>query len=103
MIYNYAICAAILLSMYLLGYTQNPLFNAVLFLSVIVLNRMLNVFQKNSDRYKKIMYATEILFLMFLLLLVFLHDNYFMQYKLLMIPSLLLSLVQSFGLKVVKK
>jgi hypothetical protein len=101
--YSYIVSLTILLGIYLLDFSKNLFLHLILFISIILLNRILNIFQKIKNRLIKFIYTTEICFIVFLLMLVFLKENYFIQYKLLILPSLILSIIQTFGLDIIKK
>jgi hypothetical protein len=103
LLYSYVISLTILLGIYLLDFSKNLFLHLILFLSIILLNRILNEFQKTKNRYIKFIHTTEICFIVFLLMFFILKENYFIQYKLLVLPPLILSIIQTFSLKKMKK
>lgn len=103
LLYSYVVSLTILLGIYLLDFSKNLFLHLILFLSIILLNRILNEFQKTKNRFIKFIYTTEMCFIVFLLMFFILKENYFIQYKLLVLPPLILSIIQTFSLKKMKK
>lgn len=106
--------AIILMLLYLLGIisilsiSYLELFNDLtsytcLFIIFILINRVSLSFNKTRSKLEKIIYITEACFVVYLVLLFVCGNTYFIQYKLLIIPSFVLGIYQSFMLKKVQK
>lgn len=101
--YMYVMCLVTLLGIYLCDYVNSIFLHLILFLLLVLLNRVLNEYQKIKDKMIKFIYASELSLLLFILFILFCKENYFIQYKLFILPSLVLSIIQTFGLKIITK
>lgn len=99
LLYTYATCIITIIGMYLLDYTNNLFLNTILFLLIIILNRILSEKSRVKNKIVTYVYASEFCFLIFIALIFLCKENYFLQYKILMTPALILSMVQSFFIK----
>ncbi len=106
--------ALILIAMYLIGvlstliiylfdYVDSIFFHSFLFLIVLIINRLANQFHIFKEKIIKYLYFSELCFVIYLIFVVINGSNHFLQYKLLIVPSVLLSIFQIFGLKRIKK
>lgn len=98
LVYLYFINTLTLLGIYMFNYTESIFVNSIFFLLVILLNRVLEDNQSNNS-IKKLLYVSEICFVIFVIFIMIFKEVYFTQYKLLILPSILLSLLLSFKLK----
>jgi hypothetical protein len=105
--------AIILLLLYILGtigfltmYSKNNsnslLFNSILFVILILIGRIANGFSINPKRMLKYLYISEICFAIYLGLIIFFKEDYLSTYKLLYLPSVIISIVQCFLFKKVE-
>ena len=97
--YSYIMTTGVLLGMYWLEKDNDLFLNSILFFSVVILNRVLDMFQKRKGRFIKILYVAEMCFVLFLMCLSVFQKQYFVYYKLLILPSIILAIVQSFTLR----
>jgi len=102
LVYLYLFASAYLIIMYLTNTDMNILVYSLLFLIVILINRVSLQFLNKKSLFINYLYATEIFFLLYLVLILFYKEEYFIRYKLLIIPSIILSAFQVIGFKIVK-
>src|SRR5690554_1800918 len=74
-----------------------------LFVIFILINKISLNFIKKRSKLEKIIYITEACFVVYLIFLFAYGNTYFIQYKLLIIPSFVLGAYQSFMLEKVQK
>lgn len=94
----YSLGTACLLIIYGFNFTDSILLHTLLFALILIMNRLsygINRMAGQKTRYS--MYATDVLFIAYLMLALILGDSHFIQYKLLIIPGIVLTLVQAFG------
>jgi len=103
LILMYFIGIVSILGMYLYDYENNICFYTFFSLIVVIINRVANPLHRQKEKVAKYMYITEILFVMYLFFVLFKEDNHFLQYKILTIPSILLTIIHPFGFRRVKK
>jgi CDP-diglyceride synthetase len=99
LLYLYLMNIITLLGIHIFGYTKSIFLHLILFLLVILLNRVLNNFKTSKINISNFLYFSEICFIIFLTLILIFKDDYFTQYKLLILPSLTLSIFLSFKLE----
>lgn len=95
----YLLGAGAIVVMYLYDFADHSAFNIGLFLLVIGINRLAYSFQRHKGKVRNFLYFTEACFILFLILILLLGEQYFTQYKLLWVPAIILSIIQVFGLK----
>ena len=97
----YLLIASYVSTMYCLNLDNNIVIYSVFFLLLIVLNRLIYMFdKKNVSKLRKyILYISEALFFLYLLLIFFYGAEYLVRYKILIIPSILLGVFQTIKLK----
>jgi|SRR5690625_2599 len=95
LLYSYILCLIVLIGLYQFDLTENIFLYVIFFFSVILLNRILNEHQKSKSKYMRVIFAAEICFVIFLALMFILKDRYFVLYRLLITPAILLSIIQT--------
>lgn len=101
---SYALGTACILTIYLFDFTDNILLHTLLFTLILLMNRFSYKFTTKAGlKTKYSLYATEALFLVYILISIFLKESYFAYYKLLLVPPFILSLVQMLGFEKQKK
>jgi hypothetical protein len=78
---------------YIFNIENNIIFHSVLFLLVIFINRQSMEFYEQKNKFN-ILFFSILLFIIYVVLILLLGNNYFLQYKLLIIPPIFLSFYQ---------
>src|SRR5690554_8230539 len=99
----YLLGIILILSVYGLELNNNLALWTCLFMTFIYINRISLNFIKKRSKVEKIIYITEACFVVYVIFLFVYGNTYFIQYKLLIIPSLVLGAYQSFMLEKVQK
>lgn len=84
---------------YLYGYEKSIVLHTSMFFIFVILNRLAFHFLKIKKGICKYLYVTEVCFLLYLLCVYIYGSDYFIQYQILVIPSLILAHVQLFFTK----
>ncbi len=100
LLYAYIMSIVLLLGVYVFDEFNKRFLFIVFFLSVLLLNRILNQYQKQKGKYINFLYFSEFSFLIFLFLFFLLKEKYFHFYQLLILPAIVLSIIQGFSLKI---
>lgn len=91
------------LIMYQYNYTNNIFFNSFIFVLIVITNRFTNKISQHNNKFMKYIYITEFCFIIYLGLVIYMGHDYFTQYKILIVPALLLNIVQIFRLLLFKR
>ena len=98
----YFIAVLGIISIYLFEQEHTILFHTLLFVIVLFINRLSVDFYIHKEQMMNYIYFTELCFLIYLFCVFFYENNYFTMYKLLIVPSIVLSIVQLFKSKQIK-
>ena len=88
--------------MYLLEKENSSLYHSILFAIVVCINRLSVEFHTHKEKVMKFIYISELCFAIYMFFIFFYGDQYFTLYKLLIVPSVVLSILQIFLLKRLK-
>ncbi len=91
----------LILAMYIGGNDEKILYNSILFTFIVLINRLRNamIHKKKSSKY---LYFSEICFAIYLVVIAISGQKYLLWAKLLMIPSVIIMFIQTFGLRAKK-
>ena len=102
MIFMYVIATIGILRITVDNHADSILFHSIVFMIVLIINRLSNGFLMNHEKMKKYMYVSETCFVLYILFVFISGSENFLLYKLFIIPSILLSIYQSFRMKRIK-
>ena len=99
----YLIGTAVIIATYVYHFETDILSHSLLFALILMINRFSYEFQLSKEKMITYIHITELCFIVFLFFVFINSDTHFKVYKLLIIPSLLVSITQVFGLKKAKE
>lgn len=99
----YLFTTGFLISLYWFNYSENIWLFSIFFFLVLILNRLSLKYVITNNFIKKIIFSTELLFIVYIICILILNNNYFLKYKLLIIPSILLNLYILYFMKRIRK
>ncbi|OJX52152.1 MAG: hypothetical protein BGO88_16470 [Flavobacterium sp. 38-13] len=79
---------------YIFNVENNIIFHSVFFLLVIFINRQSMEFYEQKNKFNVFLFFSILPFIIYAVLILLLRNNYFLQYKLLIIPPIFLSFYQ---------
>lgn len=97
LMFLYILASVCAILMYTLDNDYLMLTSSVMFILTILINRLSYPVNPYREIIVKILYLTELCFISYIALLFIYGNEYFMQYKLLLLPSLILSIYLSFS------
>lgn len=79
---------------YIFNIENNIIFHSIFFLLVIFINRQSMEFYEQKNKFNVFLFFSILPFMIYAVLILLLRNNYFLQYKLLIIPPIFLSFYQ---------